>query len=263
MNAIVTGARRGIGRAVVKKFIENGINVWATTSRMDDSFVEDMKRLESEVSDSQSLASESVSSNRGKIIPIELELRSEDSIKAAVKAITSERDEDGNKLSIDILVNNAGIPSGGLMQMTSMDTLRDVMEVNFIGQMSLIQKISKVMMRQKKGSIVNIGSVGGIEAREGYLAYGSSKAAFMWATRCISKELAPYNIRVNAVAPGLVDTEMGDYKADAEQQKILDAISMKRKGTPEEIAEVVYFLSTDASSFITGSIINVDGGRLI
>ena len=149
------------------------------------------------------------------------------------------------------------------MQMTSMDTLRDVMEVNFIGQMSLIQKISKVMMRQKKGSIVNIGSVGGIEAREGYLAYGSSKAAFMWATRCISKELAPYNIRVNAVAPGLVDTEMGDYKADAEQQKILDAISMKRKGPPEEIAEVVYFLSTDASSFITGSIINVDGGRLI
>ena len=149
------------------------------------------------------------------------------------------------------------------MQMTSMDTLRDVMEVNFIGQMSLIQKISKVMMRQKKGSIVNIGSVGGIEAREGYLAYGSSKAAFMWATRCISKELAPYNIRVNAVAPGLVDTEMGDYKADAEQQKILDAISMKRKGTPEEIAEVVYFLSTDASSFITGSIINADGGRLI
>ena len=264
MNAIVTGARRGIGRAVVKKFIENGINVWATTSRMDDSFIEDMKRLESEVSDSQSLGSESVASSKlGKIIPIELELRSEDSIKAAVKAITSERDENGNKLSIDILVNNAGIPSGGLMQMTSMDTLRDVMEVNFIGQMSLIQKISKVMMRQKKGAVVNIGSVGGIEAREGYLAYGSSKAAFMWATRCISKELAPYNIRVNAVAPGLVDTEMGDYKADAEQQKILDAISMKRKGTPEEIAEVVYFLSTDASSFITGSIINADGGRLI
>lgn len=264
MNAIVTGARRGIGRAVVKKFIENGINVWATTSRMDDSFIEDMRRLESEVSDSQSLGSESIASSKlGKIIPIELELRSEDSIKAAVKAITSERDEDGNKLSIDILVNNAGIPSGGLMQMTSMDTLRDVMEVNFIGQMSLIQKISKVMMRQKKGSVVNIGSVGGIEAREGYLAYGSSKAAFMWATRCISKELAPYNIRVNAVAPGLVDTEMGDYKADAEQQKILDAISMKRKGTPEEIAEVVYFLSTDASSFITGSIINADGGRLI
>lgn len=264
MNAIVTGARRGIGRAVVKKFIENGINVWATTSRMDDSFIEDMRRLESEVSDSQSLGSESVaSSNPGKITPIELELRSEDSVKAAVKAITSERDEEGNKLSIDILVNNAGIPSGGLMQMTSMDTLRDVMEVNFIGQMSLIQKISKVMMRQKKGAVVNIGSVGGIEAREGYLAYGSSKAAFMWATRCISKELAPYNIRVNAVAPGLVDTEMGDYKADAEQQKILDAISMKRKGTPEEIAEVVYFLSTDASSFITGSIINADGGRLI
>ena len=163
-------------------------------------------------------------------------------------------DKDGNKPTFDILVNNAGIPSGGLMQMTSIDTLRDVMDVNFISQIALIQMVSKYMMRQKSGSIVNIGSVGGIEAREGYLAYGSSKAAFMWATRCISKELAPYNIRVNAVAPGLVDDE---------QEKILQAISMKRKGTPEEIAEVVYFLATDASSFITGSIINADGGRLI
>ncbi|SEQ17940.1 3-oxoacyl-[acyl-carrier protein] reductase [Lachnospiraceae bacterium NE2001] len=262
MNAIVTGARRGIGRAIVKKFIDNGINVWATTSHCDDSFVDEMNELQM------------TADSGGGIIPVELDLRSEDSIKSAVKTISSKKDENGNKLSLDILVNNAGVPSGGLMQMTSMDTLRDVMEVNFVGQISLIQKISKLMIREsnkeekvtgraRSRSIVNIGSVGGIEAREGYLAYGSSKAAFMWATRCISKELAPYNIRVNAVAPGLIDTEMGDFKADEEQQKILDAISMKRKGTPEEIAGVVYFLATDSSSFITGSIINADGGRLI
>jgi len=266
MNAIVTGARRGIGRAIVKKFIENGINVWAATSHLDDSFIQDMESIR-DGSDCW-------------IEPIEVDLRREDSIKAAVKIIASSKNSDGSNRGIDILVNNAGVPSGGLMQMTSLDTLRDVMEVNYIGQISLIQKISKLMIREfnkelkqsvensadtviRSRSIVNIGSVGGIEAREGYLAYGSSKAAFMWATRCISKELASYKIRVNAVAPGLIETDMGDYKNDLEQQKILDAISMKRKGSPEEIADVVYFLSTDASSFITGSIINADGGRLI
>lgn len=247
MNAIVTGARRGIGRAITKKLVDNGINVWATTSHMDDAFIEDMNSLMGEAW----------------VHPIEMDLRNHESIKKAVKTMAKDVDKDGNKPTFDILVNNAGIPSGGLMQMTSIDTLRDVMDVNFISQIALIQMVSKYMMRQKSGSIVNIGSVGGIEAREGYLAYGSSKAAFMWATRCISKELAPYNIRVNAVAPGLVDTDMGDYKKDEEQEKILQAISMKRKGTPEEIAEVVYFLATDASSFITGSIINADGGRLI
>ena len=266
MNAIVTGARRGIGRAIVKKFIDSGINVWAATSHMDDSFTKDMDNI--------------CADGDCWIVPIEMDLRSEESIKAAVKVISSTKDDDGNKQGIDILVNNAGVPSGGLMQMTSLDTLRDVMEVNYIGQISLIQKISKLMIREfnkelkesvetdseekvKSRAIVNIGSIGGIEAREGYLAYGSSKAAFMWATRCISKELAPYQIRVNAVAPGLIETDMGDFKTDIEQQKILDAISMKRKGSPEEIADVVYFLSTDASSFITGSIINADGGRLI
>lgn len=247
MNAIVTGARKGIGRAITKKLVDNGINVWATTSHMDNSFIEDMNSIMGEVW----------------VHPIEMDLRSQYSIKEAVKTMAKDVDEDGNKPIFDILINNAGIPSGGLMQMTSMDTLRDVMDVNFISQISLIQMVSKYMMRQKSGSIVNIGSIGGIEAREGYLAYGSSKAAFMWATRCISKELAPYNIRVNAVAPGLVDTDMGDYKKNEEQEKILQAISMKRKGTPEEIAEVVYFLATDASSFITGAIINADGGRLI
>ena len=147
--------------------------------------------------------------------------------------------------------------------MTSMDTLRDVMEVNFIGQMSLIQKISKVMMRQKKGSIVNIGSVGGIEAREGYLAYGSSKAAFMWATRCISKELAPYNIRVNAVAPGFIQTKMTEVLKNEVKDGILKQIPLKRFGTTEDVAKAVKFLVSEDSSYITGQVINIDGGMLM
>ena len=149
------------------------------------------------------------------------------------------------------------------MQMTSMDTLRQVLEINFVAQIYLIQLISRAMMRRKCGSIINMGSVGGIEAREGYLAYGSSKAAFLWATRSISKELAKYNIRVNAVAPGLIETDMGGYKKEEEQEKIINAISMKRWGQPEEIAKAVLFLASEDSSFMTGAVLNVDGGRLI
>ena len=149
------------------------------------------------------------------------------------------------------------------MQMTSMNTLREVMEINFIAQIAIIQIVSKAMMRKKSGTIINMGSVGGIEAREGYLSYGSSKAAFLWATRSISKELAKYNIRVNAVAPGLIETDMGEYKNDAEREKVLNAISMKRMGKPEEVAKTVRFLASDDSSFMTGTILNVDGGRLV
>lgn len=242
-NAIVTGATRGIGRAIVQLFAMRGINVWACGSKENPDFEQEMREL---------------SGQYGVwITPVYFDLRREESVKAAVQGIIRE------KKSIDILVNNAGVPTGGTMFMTSLQTLRDVMEVNFIAQIQVMQLVTRVMMRQKKGVVVNMGSVGGIEAREGYLAYGSSKTALMWATRSISKELAPYNIRVNAVAPGLVETDMGAYKKEEERNKILDAVSMKRMGRPEEIAEVVYFLASEESSFITGSIVNADGGRLI
>ena len=242
-NAIVTGARRGIGRAVVKEFAQNGINICACASRENSDFEADMQTLAEEY--------------HIWIKPVYFDLQREDEIKNAVKTIL------GEKQPIDILVNNAGIPSGGTMQMTSMDTLRQVLEINFVAQIYLIQLISRAMMRRKCGSIINMGSVGGIEAREGYLAYGSSKAAFLWATRSISKELAKYNIRVNAVAPGLIETDMGGYKKEEEQEKIINAISMKRWGQPEEIAKAVLFLASEDSSFMTGAVLNVDGGRLI
>lgn len=242
-NAIVTGARRGIGRAIVEEFARNGVNVWACASRSDSAFEDDMR---------------SAAERYGVwITPVIFDLRDEASVREAVRGIIRE------KKPLDILVNNAGVPMSGIMQMTPLDTLRDVLNVNFVAQVQMMQLVSKIMMRQKSGAIVNMGSVGGIEAREGYLAYGSSKAALMWATRSISKELAPYNIRVNAVAPGLVQTDMGSYKKTEEAEKILNAISMKRMGRPEEIAKVVCFLASDASSFMTGCIVNADGGRLI
>lgn len=242
LNAIVTGARRGIGRAIVELFAQKGINIWACASKENKEFEQDMKRLSEEY--------------QVWIKPVYFDLANEEETTNALKEVIKE------KQPIDILVNNAGVPYGNLMQMTPLKNLREVMEINFIAQIHVMQLISRVMMRQKSGSIINMGSIGGIEAREGYLAYGSSKAALLWATRSVSKELAKYNIRVNAVAPGLVESDMGMYKKTEEQEKILNEISMKRMGRPEEIAEAVYFLATDASSFMTGAIMNVDGGRL-
>lgn len=242
-NAIVTGARKGIGRAIVEEFAKNGMGIWACSSRRNADFENDMAFLAKEC-DVQ-------------ITPIYFDLRSEDEIKTAMKQILSE------KRSIDVLVNNAGVPNGGLMQMTSMETLRNTLEINFVAQIFLMQLVSRSMMRQKSGCIINMGSVGGIEAREGYLAYGASKAALLWATRSISKELAKYNIRVNAVAPGLIETDMGNYKKEEERDKIIGGISMKRWGRPEEVAKAVMFLASDDSSFMTGTILNVDGGRLM
>ena len=125
------------------------------------------------------------------IQPVYFDLSNEEEIKAGIKQIASD------KQPIDILVNNAGIPYGGLMTMTPISKLKEVFEVNYFSQILMMQLVSRYMMRQKSGSIINMASVGGIETNAGYLAYGSSKAALIWATKCVAKELGVYNIRVN------------------------------------------------------------------
>jgi 3-oxoacyl-[acyl-carrier protein] reductase len=118
------------------------------------------------------------------------------------------------------------------------------------------------MMRQKSGCIINMCSVGGIETAPGYIAYGSSKASMIWITRSVSKELAPYNVRVNGIAPGLIDTEMGHYKAEEEIEKVMERMSIKRMGKPEEIAGAALYIASDAAAYMTGQIMVLDGGRV-
>ena len=125
----------------------------------------------------------------------------------------------------------------------------------------MMQLISRYMIRQKSGSIINMASVGGIETNPGYLAYGSSKAALIWATKCVAKELGPYNIRVNAVAPGMVETQMGHYKSEEELSKVVGQTSLRRMGNTDEIANGIAYLASDLSSFTTGHVLVIDGGR--
>ena len=146
--------------------------------------------------------------------------------------------------------------------MTSMTTLKEVFQINYFAHIQIMQLILRVMMKQKCGSIVNMSSVGGIETAPGYLAYGSSKAALIYATKTASHEVGQYGIRVNAIAPGLVDTDMGSYKSQDEIDKIIDRSSLHRKADPQEIANCALFLASDQASFVTGQVLIADGGRI-
>lgn len=240
-NAIITGSNRGIGLATLKKFAEQGINVWACMRTRDIDLEKEFEQYSKEY--------------QVWIRPIYFDMLDEAQIKDGVHMIMTQKE------SVDILVNNAGMPFGGLMLMTPMDKLHEVFQVNFFSQILMMQLVAKKMIRQKSGVIINLASAGGIEANPGYLAYGSSKSAIIWATKSIARELAEFGIRVNAVAPGLTDTGMGHYKSEDELKKTLARTPLGRMAEPEEIADAIYFLTSSSASYITGQILRVDGGR--
>ena len=239
---MITGANRGIGRASVRAFAENGYDIWACARTPSEAFETDM-------------AGESIRTG-APITPVYFDLLDETAVQGGVKQILSE------KRNVDVLLNCAGIPSGGLLTMTSLENLREVYQVNVFAQVQIMQLVARRMMRQKSGCIINLCSVGGMEANPGYLAYGSSKAAMIWITRCAARELGQYNIRVNGIAPGLVDTDMGGFKSEAEREKVLERTSLRRMGKPEEIAAAALYLASEDAAFMTGQMMILDGGRV-
>ena len=239
--AIITGTNRGIGKEILISFAREGADIWACARQESDEFTKFICEIEKE--------------NEVSIRPVYFDLADENQVKTAIKSIIQK------KKKIDILVNNAGIAYSATFQMTSIEKMKEVFEVNFFSQIYIMQLVSRHMMKQKSGSIINMASVGGIETNPGYLAYGSSKAALIWATKCLSKEIGIYGVRVNAIAPGLTETSMGYYKSEEELQKVINRTSLRRMGTPNEIAEAVLYLASDDASFITGQVLQVDGGR--
>jgi len=239
--AVVTGCNRGIGKEIVRVFAENGANIWACVRKENQSFTKFIHNLEQK---------HSVNIN-----PVYFDLSDELQIKAGVKTIIN------SKQPVNILVNNAGIIFTALFQMYSMEKLREMFEINYFSQMLLTQYISRLMIRQRSGSIINISSSAAIEGNEGRTGYASAKASMIASTKVLARELAPYNIRVNAVAPGLTETEMmvNSTPEDA-LQETLNRICLRRVGEPREIANTVLFLASDLSSYTTCQVLRVDGG---
>lgn len=242
-NAIITGARGGIGMATVKVFAENGANVWACDLAWDDESRKQLRKDEEKYN--------------VWIKPVEFSITNDFQIKNFTQMLIKE------KHAVDILVNNAGITAESTtFHMTSIDKIKEVMSVNFYGMTLMSQYISRLMARVKKGSIINIASVAGIDGTPAQYEYVASKAAVIGATKELAIELGKQGIRVNAVAPGITDTRMGEKVEEKLKNDTLTNTIMKRLAKPEEIANVIAFLASDKAGFITGQVLRVDGGMI-
>lgn len=240
-NAVITGANRGIGKQTVEVFAKNGANIWACSRSKSEIFEKELKELSGKYNVS--------------IYPIYFDLTKHDEIKQAMKEIISQ------KKSIDILVNNAGIlPKNKLFQMKSIEEMKNVFEVNFFSHILITQYISRAMIRQKYGSIVNVTSTVALDGIPAQLDYVSSKAAIIGATKALAIELGQYDIRVNSVAPSFINTDLHSNTSNEFLEKVIQNNVIKRLGDSQEIAKTILFLSSELSSYMTGQVLRVDGG---
>lgn len=240
-NIIITGCNRGIGKSFVEAFANAGYNIWACARTPNADFESWLVQL---------------SEKFGIWIkPVYFEMSDTESLNAGIQSILDEN------LPIDVLINNAGISAVGLLSMSKVDDIEKMFQVNYFSMLRIIQKVSKRMSRQKSGSIINMGSLAGIEPQPGKIAYGSTKAAVIMMTKCLAKELGPLGIRVNAIAPGPIETEMIQQYKDGMIEKLASESALRRLGKTQEIANVALFLASEQASYINGETINVDGGR--
>lgn len=239
-NAVVTGCLKGIGRATLDMFAMSGANVWACCQYEDAGCVSHFEEL--------------ARRHHVEIMPVYFDLCDTESIKAGIKTISLA------KKPVDILVNVAGMTQDALFHMVTMEQMKKVAEINLFSQLLLTQYITKLMLRNKIGSVINIASIAGIDGNPGQLSYSVAKAALITATKTLSAELAPQGIRVNAIAPGVVKTDMTESLPAETMKRLLDKSCLKHIGLPDEIAGVITFLASDMSSYITGQVIRVDGG---
>ncbi len=238
----VTGASRGIGKEVALKFAENGYNVVMNyvSSKTN---VEELK--------------EEFESKGVKTLIMQADVTDKEAIEQLVKKAI---EEFGN---IDVLVNNAGITKDNLLMRMSEEEFDKVIEVNLKGTYIVTKAVTKYMMKKRKGSIINLSSVVGVVGNAGQCNYSASKAGIIGFTKSVAKELSSRNIRANAVAPGFIETDMTSVLSDEVKENIYNQIPLKRMGTAKEVANLIYFLGSNESGYITGQVINVDGGMVM
>jgi len=239
---LITGASKGIGRATALLFAEEGAQL-VLLSRD----IEKLSALKKEIEEKYVNSVEIFSAD----------VRDKEVLKGVFKELSNK------KIFIDVLVNNAGIMVDAVLQVVKPLMIKDIYETNVFGVMYVSQLVISSMLRKRKGSIINISSIIGTNGNLGQSVYGSSKSAIIGFTKSLSKELAPINIRVNAIAPGFIDTDMTKGMDAKHYEKNIQSIGMKRIGQPSDVAKAILFLASDLSEYITGQVIGVDGGMII
>jgi 3-oxoacyl-[acyl-carrier protein] reductase len=237
--AVVTGASRGIGRAVAIKLASLGANIVLN-------YRSSIKSVEEVLAEIKAMGANAVAV-QGDISSF---TEAEKVIKAAVE----------NFGSLDILVNNAGITKDGLLARMKEEDFDSVIETNLKGAFNCIRHATPIMMKQRRGRIINMSSVVGVAGNVGQINYAASKAGVIGMTKSAAKELASRGITVNAIAPGFIQSDMTDALSDKVKEKLLSGIPLKRLGQAEEVAELTAFLASESASYITGQVININGG---
>lgn len=240
--AIVTGGSRGIGRAVCKKFASEGKNIVIN-------YAGNLQAAEETAAECRELGAE--------VILVQADVSS----AAGCEEIFAKAQESFQ--SIDILVNNAGITRDGLILRMSEENFDDVINTNLKGAFLCMKLASRIMMKQRWGRMINLSSVAGVRGNAGQINYSASKAGLIGMTKSLAKELAGRNVTVNAVAPGLIETDMTGVLPDAVKEQLLQGVPMSRAGKPEEIAAAIAFFASEEAGYITGQVLCVDGGMAV
>ncbi|UBZ13772.1 3-oxoacyl-[acyl-carrier-protein] reductase [Flagellimonas marinaquae] len=241
-NVIITGASRGIGKGIAEVFAKHGANVAFTYSSSEAPALE----LEKELSE-MGVKAKAYKSNAASF---------EESEALVAKVL---EDFDGR---IDVLINNAGITKDNLLMRMGEADFDTVIEINLKSVFNMTKAVQRTMLKQRKGSIINMSSVVGVKGNAGQTNYAASKAGMIGFTKSVALELGSRNIRCNAIAPGFIETEMTEKLDEKVVQGWREGIPLKRGGSPEDVANACVFLASDLSDYITGQVLNVDGGML-
>lgn len=240
--AFITGATRGIGRQIAITFAKEGFDIAINYRKENEDLIETKKMVEDQ---------------KVKCFTVQGDVSSFEDSERMVKEIIEEFNH------IDILVNNAGITKDMLLMRMKKEDFESVIGVNLVGTFNITKNVIPYMMKNRSGRIINVSSVVGISGNAGQTNYSASKAGIIGFTKSLAKEVGSRNILVNAVAPGFIETQMTDVLKEEVKEEISKTIPLKRMGTVEDVANVVKFLASKDSSYITGQVINIDGGMLM